>query len=134
MPMYNLIEYSSNYFATTESLWFYSKDEVANLNANIANTDNFRCFKYKAKLLETTVAQATPNNCIGILKNATVAVPLKYLSNFCRSLKMQFISFKVELKLKWTNCCVLSVARNDNDGNKLFLLSKTQKYMFWSSL
>ena len=47
---------------------------------------------------------------------------------------MQFISFKVELKLKWTNCCALSVARNDNDGNKLFLLSKTQKYMFWSSL
>ena len=61
-------------------------------------------------------------------------MPLKYLSNFCRSLKVQFISFKVELKLKWTKCCVLSVARNDNDGNKLFLLSKTQKYMFWSSL
>ena len=56
MPMYNLIEHSSNYFATTESLWFYCKDEVANLNANIANTDDFRCFKYNAKLLETTVA------------------------------------------------------------------------------
>ena len=27
MPMYNLIEYSSNYYETTGSLWFYSKDE-----------------------------------------------------------------------------------------------------------
>ena len=26
MPMYNLTEYSSNYSATTGSLWFYSKD------------------------------------------------------------------------------------------------------------
>ena len=32
MPMYNLIEYSSNYSETTGSLWFYSKDEATNLN------------------------------------------------------------------------------------------------------
>ena len=31
MPMYNLIEYSSNYFETIGSLWFYSKDEATNL-------------------------------------------------------------------------------------------------------
>ena len=28
MPMYYLIEYSSNYSETTESLWFYSKEEM----------------------------------------------------------------------------------------------------------
>ena len=33
--MYNLIEYSSNYSETTRSLWFYSKDEVTNFNADI---------------------------------------------------------------------------------------------------
>ena len=49
MPMYNLIEYSSNYSGKTGSLWFYSKDETTNFNANIANTDNFKSFKYKAK-------------------------------------------------------------------------------------
>ena len=41
MPMYNLIEYSSNYFETTGSSWFYSKDEATNFNSNIASTNNF---------------------------------------------------------------------------------------------
>ena len=31
MPMYNRIEYSSNYSETTGSLWFYFKDEATNL-------------------------------------------------------------------------------------------------------
>ena len=35
MPMYNLIEYSSNYSETTETLGFYSKDEATNFNADI---------------------------------------------------------------------------------------------------
>ena len=35
-------------------------------------------FLYKAKLLENTVAYGAN----GILRNATIAVPLKYLSNF----------------------------------------------------
>ena len=34
--MYNLIEYISNYFETTGSLCFYSKDEATNFNAGIA--------------------------------------------------------------------------------------------------
>ena len=59
MSMYNLIEYSSNYSEPTGSLWFYSKDEAINFNANIANIDDFKSFKYKAKLLETAVAQAS---------------------------------------------------------------------------
>ena len=37
MPMYNLIEYSSNYSDTTGSLWFYSKDETTTFNVDIAN-------------------------------------------------------------------------------------------------
>ena len=36
MPLYNLLEYSSNYSNTTGSLWFYSKDEVINFDADIA--------------------------------------------------------------------------------------------------
>ena len=45
--MYNLIEYSSNYSETTGSLWFYSKDEETNFDANIENTDDFKSFKCK---------------------------------------------------------------------------------------
>ena len=51
MPMYNLIEYSSDYFETTGSLWFYSKNGATDFNANIANIDDFISFKYKAKLI-----------------------------------------------------------------------------------
>ena len=77
MPMYNLIEYSSNYSETTGSLWFYSKDETSNFNADIADTNNFKSFKYNAKLLGCIIVQEAPNQAYGILKNAIIAVPLK---------------------------------------------------------
>ena len=35
MSMYNLLKYSSNYSDTMGSLWFYSKDEATNFNADI---------------------------------------------------------------------------------------------------
>ena len=113
MPMYNLIEYSANYSETTRILWFYSIDEAINFNNNIANTNNFKYFKYKAKFLENTVADGAN----GILRNTTNAVPLNYLSNFWRSLEMPLINCKVELKLKWTKYCVLSAAGNENESD-----------------
>ena len=60
IPVYNLIEYISNYSETTRSLWFYSKDEASNFNNNITGTNNFKSFKYKAKSLENIVAQPAP--------------------------------------------------------------------------
>ena len=91
MPTYNLIQYSSNYSETAGSLWFYSKDESIDFNEDIVNDDNFESFKYKAKLLGNTVAQAD-NTVNGIIKNATIAMPLKYLINFWRSLEMPSIN------------------------------------------
>ena len=61
MPMYSLIEYSLNYSETTGSLWFSSKDEATNLNADITNDNNFKSFRYKTKLLGNTTAQPAPN-------------------------------------------------------------------------
>ena len=86
MPIHNLIEYSSNYSETTGILWFYSKDEATDFNNNIVNTDDFKSFKYKAKLLGNTEAQPAQNNANGILKNTAIAVLLKYCNNFWRSL------------------------------------------------
>ena len=37
MSMYNFIEYSSNFSDTTSSLWFYSKDETTDSDADIRN-------------------------------------------------------------------------------------------------
>ena len=40
MSMSSLIEYSSNYSETAGGLWFYSKDERTNFNADIGNNNN----------------------------------------------------------------------------------------------
>ena len=65
MPMYSLIEYSSNCSETTGRLWLYWKNEATNFNSDIAHTDGFKSFKYKAKLLENT----EPDGENGIRKN-----------------------------------------------------------------
>ena len=132
MPKYNLIEYSSNYSETKGSLWFHSKVKTTNFNADIANTNNFKFFKYNAKLLGGTVAQSAPNQANGILKNATIAVPFKYISNFWRSLGIPLINFKIGLKLKWKNYCVLSANGSDNvndddNGNNITFFYQRHK-------
>ena len=81
------------------------------------------------------VAQSNPNHANGNLKNATIAVPLKYLSNFWRSVETPLINCKVELKVKWTKYCVLSAAGNDNVNNNdsdniIFTVKDTQNQMF----
>ena len=60
IPLLNLIECNSYYSETTESLWFYSKDEATKFKADIANDNNFKYFKYKDELLRNTVAQPAP--------------------------------------------------------------------------
>ena len=132
MSMYNLIEYSSNYSGTAGSLWFYSKDEATNFNADIENNNAFKSFEYKTKLVGETKAQPTLDNNSGILKNATIAMPLKYLSNFYRSLEISLINCKVELKLKWTRQCVLAAAVdnvNANDDNINFIIRDRKLYV-----
>ena len=132
MPMYNLIEYSSNYSESTKSLQFYSKDDT-NFNADNANNGNFKSFKYKAKLLGNKAVQPAPDAANGILKTATIAVPLKQLSNFWRSLKMQLINCNMELKIRWTKHCVLPVAgtnnANGNDDDIIFTIKDTKLYV-----
>ena len=78
MSIYNLLEYSSSYYKTTGRLWLFSKNEASNLNVDIANDDASKSFKFKAKLLGTTVADETN----GIVKDTITAVLLQYLSNF----------------------------------------------------
>ena len=77
MTMYNLLENSSNYSVMTGRLWFCSRDEATNFNADIWNNVTFKFFVYKTKLVGETEAQSTRNNHNAILKNATTVVPLK---------------------------------------------------------
>ena len=82
MSMYNLIEYSNNYSKTSGSLWQYYKDEP---NDNLANSESF---KSKVKITGNTPAG-------GNTKDVKIIVPLKYLSNFWRTLEMLLINCEV---------------------------------------
>ena len=79
--MYNLLEYSKNYRKTTGSLWHYYRDEPSN-----PLCPNSESFKYK-----TSVTEKTPENNDS-LTNAKLVIPLKYLSNFWRSLNIPLIN------------------------------------------
>ena len=69
---------------TTGSLWFCSKDEATNFNVDIEDNAGFKSFKYNTKLLKNTEADDVNE----IPKNAIIAVPLRYLSNFWGSLEI----------------------------------------------
>ena len=47
MPLYNLIECSTNYSDTSGSLWLIKRDEVAANNAHVT-MNNYTSFKYES--------------------------------------------------------------------------------------
>ena len=98
MPMYNLTEYSDNYSDTSGSLWQFKRDEIkgnVDLTVNAQNNpNNSSSIKYKSSFI-------TNRNGVKIV------APLKYLSNFWRSLQMLLINCKVELSIKWYENCIL---------------------------
>ena len=120
MPMYNLIEYSDNYEDLSATLYQYKRDEPPDDIANDLAHNNSTSFKYKIKLLGNSVIDGN----IGKL-NVKVVVPLKYLSNFFRSLEMPLINCKVKLNLTWKKECVLS----NQAGNAVFIINDTKLYV-----
>ena len=117
--MHNLIEYSDNYSDTSGCLWGFKRDGIVD-NANVTNDDNASLFKYKASLITNTETNGTK-------KGVTIPVPLKYLSNFWRSLQMPLINCKVELSLKWIENRVLITAPTDANVNNTGADSATFK-------
>ena len=107
--MYNLIAYSDDYSDTSGSLWQFKRDEVPAGNVDLT-INNSQSFKYKAALLGKT-ADAV-NNTNSSVKEAKIVVPLKYLSNFWRSLELLIINSRVYLELNWIEDCILSSAGN----------------------
>ena len=116
MPMYNLIEYSDNYSDTLKSLWQFKRNEIEEIN-NLA-VDNWSSFKYRSIIIGN-LSQAGARN------NVKIVVPLKYLSNFWRSLEMPLINCKVEFSLQWYENCLLSSAGD----NATFTMTDTKHYV-----
>ena len=95
IPMYHLIECSDNYSKTSGRLWQYYKDEP---NDNLADSESF---KSKIKITGKTPAG-------GNEKDVEIIVPLKYLSNFLRTLDMPLSNCEVNLILTWSSTCVIT--------------------------
>ena len=125
MPMYNLIEYSDNYQDSSATLYQYKRDEppeddaVADLTAN-----NSGSLKYKIKLLGNATEVA--GDAAGVRRlNVKVLVPLKFLSNFFRSLEMPLINCKIKLNLTWKKECALST----DAGAAVLIINDTKLYV-----
>ena len=96
--MYNLHEPSKDYRETTGTLWNYYRDEPnSGINVGINySIKGSKSFDYKSNFMEGGVMQ---NN---LTKNdVKIVVPLKYLSNFWRSVTVPLINCEVELILSW---------------------------------
>ena len=107
MSMYNLLEYSKNYRKTIGSLYNYYRDELSD-DADDNNFDNIKVvnsnkFKYKNKIGNNYNVDAGAQG-YDVNKNGTqeveLAIPLKYLDNFWRTLNIPLISCEIPLELK----------------------------------
>ena len=113
MPMYNLIEYSDNYAKTTGSLWQYFRDEPVD-----DDIEDSKSFKSKTK-----ITGKTPND--DNEKDVEIMVPLKYLSNFWRTLEMPLINCEINLILTWSSTCVIT----KSNGAGTFAITDTKLYV-----
>ena len=113
-PMYNLLQYSQNYWKTTGSLWNYYIDESSN-----TLSCNSESFKHKTSITGNTYDGDADADKVG--KNETeVFIPRKHLSNFWRTLNIPLINCEIELILTWSQNCALAdmtarAAGNNND-------------------
>ena len=117
----NFLEYSKNYRKTTGSLWNYYRDEPNNpplndddsptINYNADPITNSESFKYKSSITGKTSnanqenGENTEQGNTEIKKNLEIVVPLKYLSNFWKTLDMPLINCEVSFTLTWSESC-----------------------------
>ena len=124
VPMYNLIEYNDNYSKTSGSLWQHCKDILAvNNNNEIVNFNNDNptdSFNFKVKMTGEAGDDGT--------KNVEIMDPIKYLTNFWRTLEMSLMNCKVSLILTWSENCVI-VPTDVANQNATFAITDTKLYV-----
>ena len=121
MPMYSLTKYGNNYSKTSGRLWQYHRDEPALTNADIIDNfpGNSTSYKFKQKITGSTGDDGT--------KAVQIMLPLKYLSNFWRTLEKPLINCEVILIMAWSMNCVISNAIANQET--AFLISDTKPYV-----
>ena len=104
--MHNLLEYNKNYKKTTRILWNYYRDEpnsgIGGRNNNVNySIKNSKSFDYKTSITGKLEG-------IDTTKDVEIVVPVKYLSNFWRTLNMPLINCEINLILTWSEKCLLT--------------------------
>ena len=110
--MYKLIKHSENYSKIIEHLWQYYRAEA---NSPTTCFESFKC--------ETKITRNTPAD--GNTKDVEIAAPLKYLSNFCRTLEMLLRDVGINLVLTWSVNCVIT----NSIGPVTFEITDTNIYV-----
>ena len=110
MPMYNLLNYSTNFKKTTGSFWSYYPDKPNSSTLDVNDRErvfyqirNSESFNYKTKL-----ASYLPDDNNIELENVKIIVPLKNLRSYIFKLNFLMINSEIELILKWSRNCVLT--------------------------
>ena len=93
-------------------MWQYYRDDP---NYNITQSESF---KFKIEITEKTPAA-------GNTKDVGIAVPLKYLSNFWRTLESSLIICEINLIITWSKDWVISSAA----GATKFKITDTKIYV-----
>ena len=93
-------------------MWQYYRDDPNNY---VTQSESF---KFKIKIAGKTPAA-------GNTKDVEIAVPLKYLSNFWRTLEMPLINCEVNLILTWSSTCVIT----NSTGAGRFAITDTKLYV-----
>ena len=116
MPMCNLLEYSDNYQNSTGSLYQFERGEPPDNNTDVGN--NTTSLVYKSKLIKGI----DDNN----VNNVKLVVPLKYVSNFFRSLEMPLVNCKIDLELTWHKDCIISSVNAAANHVVSFMITDTK--------
>ena len=124
MSMYNLIEYSDSYVKTSRSLLQYYRDEPFTNNneliIDLPDDPGGASFKYKQKIIGETGNYE--------MKGVQIMVPLKYLSNFWRTLEMPLINDEINILLTWSDKCIM-VTGCYGDREPKFAITDTKLYV-----
>ena len=118
-------------------MWNYYRDEPNSGLRGADNTINYaiqdsKCFNYKTSITGKLEGNNTE-------KEVKIVVPLKYFSNFWRTLEMPLINCEINVILTWSENCVLTskvtrdadptVAAINNHTNATFKITDTKLYV-----
>ena len=103
MSIYNVIEYSKNYSETTRNFWNIYRDgpnsgAVGDINYSIKVS---KSFDYKTSITGELEGNITK-------KEVQIAVQLKHLSNFWKTLDIPLINCAKNFILTWSEYCVIT--------------------------